>query len=88
MLDADLAIGAGGSSSWERCCLGLPTLLYVLAENQRKIAESLEKLGAVKIVNNLKENLQNILDHFTFWQTMSERAQIICDGDGVKRIKI
>ena len=88
MLDADLAIGAGGSTSWERCCLGLPTLLYVLAENQRKIAESLEKLGAVKIVDNLNENLQNLLNNFTLWQTMSEKAQIICDGAGVKRIKI
>ena len=87
MLDADLAIGAGGSTSWERCCLGLPTLLYVLAENQRKIAESLEKLGAVKIVDNLNENLQNLLNNFTLWQTMSEKAQIICDGAGVKRIK-
>ncbi|MBT6471973.1 MAG: UDP-2,4-diacetamido-2,4,6-trideoxy-beta-L-altropyranose hydrolase, partial [Candidatus Marinimicrobia bacterium] len=35
MLEADLAIGAGGSTSWERCCLGLPTLLFVTAENQR-----------------------------------------------------
>ena len=37
MLDADLAIGAGGSTTWERCCLGLPTLLFVLSENQRKV---------------------------------------------------
>jgi len=88
MLDADLAIGAGGSTSWERCCLGLPTLLYVLAENQRKIAESLEALGAVKIVDNLNENLQNLLNNFSLWQAMSEKAQIICDGAGVKRIKI
>lgn len=88
MLEADLAIGAGGSSSWERCCLGLPTLLYVLAENQRRIAENLEQLGAVKIVDNLKVNLQNILNNFSFWQGMSERAQSICDGVGVKRIKI
>jgi UDP-2,4-diacetamido-2,4,6-trideoxy-beta-L-altropyranose hydrolase len=88
MLEADLAIGAGGSTSWERCCLGLPTLLYVLADNQRKTAENLEQLGAVKIVDNLKENLKNILNNFIFWQVMSERAQIICDGVGVKRIKI
>jgi spore coat polysaccharide biosynthesis predicted glycosyltransferase SpsG len=37
MFNADLAIGAGGSTSWERCCLALPTLLFVTAENQRKI---------------------------------------------------
>ena len=88
MFDADLAIGAGGSTSWERCCLGLPTLLYVLAENQRKIAENLEQLDAVKIVDNLKVNLQNILNNLHFWQTMSESAQTVCDGIGVKRIKI
>ena len=88
MFDADLAIGAGGSTSWERCCLGLPTLLYVLAENQRKIAENLEQLDAVKIVDNLKVNLQNILNNLHFWQTMSENAQTVCDGIGVKRIKI
>ena len=88
MFDADLAIGAGGSTSWERCCLGLPTLLYVLAENQRKIAGNLEELGAVKIVDNLKVNLQNILNNFSFWQIMSEKAQTVCDGIGVKRIKI
>ena len=88
MFDADLAIGAGGSTSWERCCLGLPTLLYVLAENQRKIAENLERLDAVKIVDNLKVNLQNILNNLHFWQAMSENAQTVCDGIGVKRIKI
>ena len=88
MLDADLAIGAGGSTSWERCCLGLPTLLYVLSENQRKIAGNLEQLDAVKIVDNLEVNLQNILNNFSFWKTMSEKAQTVCDGMGVKRIII
>ena len=88
MYDADLAIGAGGSTTWERCSMGLPTLLYVLAENQRKIAENLEQLGAVKIVDDFKLNLQNILNNLDFWQSMSHNAQVICDGMGVKRIKI
>jgi UDP-2,4-diacetamido-2,4,6-trideoxy-beta-L-altropyranose hydrolase len=47
MVDADLAIGAAGSSSWERCCLGLPTLVVVVAENQRDAAHHLAALGAV-----------------------------------------
>jgi len=88
MFEADLAIGAGGSTSWERCCLGLPTLLLVTAENQRKIAENLVKLGAVKIIDNLKEDLQNTLNDFFLWKSMSKKAQIVCDGLGVKRIKI
>lgn len=42
MNDADLAIGAGGASTWERCLLGLPALIIVLAENQRISIEELE----------------------------------------------
>lgn len=52
MADSDLAIGAAGSTSWERCCLGLPTLLVVLADNQRAIAEALQDAGAAKILDN------------------------------------
>lgn len=52
MADSDLAIGAGGSTSWERCCLGLPTLLVLLADNQRAIAEALQGAGATKTLDN------------------------------------
>jgi len=86
MFETDLAIGASGSTSWERCCLGLPTLLYVLAENQKDIANSLEQLGAVTIVQDLKNNLQTIIDDFTLWEDMSDKAKIVCDGLGVKRV--
>ena len=88
MFDADLAIGAGGSTSWERCCMGLPTLLYVSAENQNSNAENLQQLGAVKIVDNLKINLETILNNLNIWKSMSERAKNVCDGAGVKRIDI
>jgi UDP-2,4-diacetamido-2,4,6-trideoxy-beta-L-altropyranose hydrolase len=86
MLKADLAIGAGGSSSWERCCLGLPTLLFVTADNQIKIAENLEKLNAVKIVGNLKQDLELILNDFNLWKQMSYQSKNICDGLGVKKV--
>lgn len=46
MAESDLAIGAAGSTSWERCCLGLPSLILVLAENQRSIAMALHSAGA------------------------------------------
>jgi len=88
MLDADLAIGAGGSTSWERCCLGLPTLLFVTAENQTQVALNLKKLGAVKIVKNLKEDLKEIVNNFELWQNMSNQAQKVCDGLGVKKVAI
>jgi UDP-2,4-diacetamido-2,4,6-trideoxy-beta-L-altropyranose hydrolase len=50
---ADLAIGASGSSTWERCSLGLPTLALVLADNQREAAG---ELGAAGIIVNLGES--------------------------------
>jgi UDP-2,4-diacetamido-2,4,6-trideoxy-beta-L-altropyranose hydrolase len=43
---ADLAIGAGGASSWERCIVGLPAVVLVMADNQRIIAEELTRHGA------------------------------------------
>ncbi len=44
---ADMAIGACGSSTWERCFLGLPTVAVVLAENQRLAAEQLAHEGVL-----------------------------------------
>lgn len=47
MAESDLAIGAAGATTWERCCLGLPTIMVVLAENQTTIAKALSNSGAV-----------------------------------------
>ncbi len=46
MVESDLAIGAAGSTSWERCCLGLPTIQIVVAHNQAAIAQALSHAGA------------------------------------------
>jgi UDP-2,4-diacetamido-2,4,6-trideoxy-beta-L-altropyranose hydrolase len=43
---ADLAVGAGGSTSWERCCLGLPAVVISVADNQEPIAAALDRSGA------------------------------------------
>lgn len=55
MARADIAIGGGGGTSLERCCMGLPSLVVLLVENQRLIAESLERLGAIRVVGDLAE---------------------------------
>ena len=47
MNDADIAIGACGISQWERCCMGLPSIVVVTADNQKEDAEILSRLGAV-----------------------------------------
>ena len=47
MAAADLAVGASGATSLERLCLGLPSLVITLAENQRPVAEELHRQGLI-----------------------------------------
>ncbi|WP_071393412.1 UDP-2,4-diacetamido-2,4,6-trideoxy-beta-L-altropyranose hydrolase [Bacillus tuaregi] len=47
MRQADIAIGAGGTTTWERCYLGLPSIVWSLAENQRSMCEYLGKRGII-----------------------------------------
>ncbi|MDH3892462.1 MAG: UDP-2,4-diacetamido-2,4,6-trideoxy-beta-L-altropyranose hydrolase [candidate division Zixibacteria bacterium] len=46
MSQADLAVGAGGTTTWERCFLGLPTITILIADNQRDMIEALAERGA------------------------------------------
>lgn len=93
MAESDLAIGAAGMTSWERCCLGLPTILLTLAENQRYTALRLEESGAAKLIRfekDLSFQLKQILDSFTKDKTqlwhMSKRAASLVDGLGIQNI--
>lgn len=52
MAKADLAIGGGGSANWERCCLGLPGLIAVLADNQAEPTRALSDYGAIVNLGN------------------------------------
>ena len=47
MNKADLAFGAGGSTTWERCFLGLPSIVTVTAENQMETTQAVSELGAI-----------------------------------------
>jgi UDP-2,4-diacetamido-2,4,6-trideoxy-beta-L-altropyranose hydrolase len=83
MADSDLAIGAAGATSWERCCLGLPTVMIVLADNQRTIARNLYKAGAAKCIdtqniNSCPSGIFNGID----LEALSKESQKICDGRG------
>ena len=91
MLEADFAIGAGGSASWERCCLGLPSLLVALADNQIAIARELSAIGACTYIGNgdevnLKKWLTELIGNQELIQKISENAFSIVDGLGVCRV--
>lgn len=94
MLDADVALGAAGSSAWERCCLGLPSLVLVIADNQRDIAASLAAthaarvLGAIEAVSldRLAEEVRMLLEDATWRRSLSTNAAALCDGYGAIRV--
>ena len=98
---ADLAIGAGGSSTWERCCLGLPTVTVVLAENQRENAAALAGQGASIVVEadasasvpqdevfqgQLRESFVRLRDDANLRADMTNAAAALCDGEGAERV--
>lgn len=55
MVLADLAIGAGGATSWERLCLGLPSLVITVAENQIPVAKELHRLGLIHWMGDMSQ---------------------------------
>ena len=50
---ADLAIGAGGATTWERACLGLPSLVVAIAANQLSFAEALDQAGYLQLLGDV-----------------------------------
>lgn len=92
MADSDLAIGAAGSTSWERCCLGLPSITFVLAENQRRIAIALSTAGAsiTLFINNgwakqFNTRLAGVMSIGRL-QQLGNVSKGLADGQGVQRV--
>lgn len=90
MVQADLAIGAAGSTAWERCALGLPTVLLVLADNQRAVAAGLELAGAARILGtgdtvDWPARLRGLIGRIDPGQ-MSAAAAALTDGAGARRV--
>lgn len=91
MTHASLAIGAAGSSSWERCAVGLPTVQVVLAENQRQIGQSLKETGAAFSVKMGEDAaflkaVSDLVFDLNIRHKMAKKAASIVDAKGAKRV--
>ncbi|HJN60424.1 MAG TPA: UDP-2,4-diacetamido-2,4,6-trideoxy-beta-L-altropyranose hydrolase [Alphaproteobacteria bacterium] len=90
MAASDIAVGAGGISAWERCSLGLPTLLLVIADNQRANAEALAAAGAAQIVEPETGALVGAINALAgdgaALERMSRAASRLADGLGAIRV--
>jgi UDP-2,4-diacetamido-2,4,6-trideoxy-beta-L-altropyranose hydrolase len=92
MADSDLAIGAGGSTAWERCCLGLPTLLVLLAANQLAGSRAIEMHGA-GIIMKTPEQIKDFFQDNGFGKKLGSRLKSISkasasitDGMGANQV--
>lgn len=93
MVDADLAVGAGGGMTWERCALGLPALVVAVAPNQREQAEAVADSGACEYLGDISS-----VSPARLWQglarlaeperreRMSAAGRTLVDGRGAIRV--
>ena len=91
MVRADLCLGAGGGTSWERCCLGLPTIVAVISPDQALMAKGLAAAGAAEIAAAedpvaLAAAVRALAAESARRQAMSAAAAGLCDGGGARRI--
>ena len=91
MAECDLAIGAAGATALERCCLGLPGIVLVLAENQRPGAEALAAAGCALAVfpdaleAGLAEALRRLMSG-EMEEQVRNIARLGIDGEGCERV--
>lgn len=94
MAAADLAIGAGGSTTWERCCLGLPSLVVSIAENQRPACEALSADGLIVYLGHadqvstadMREVLGDLRDAPERLSRLAGIGMQTVDGAGTQRV--
>jgi UDP-2,4-diacetamido-2,4,6-trideoxy-beta-L-altropyranose hydrolase len=98
----DLQIGAGGTSSYERACIGVPTIAVVLAENQLTVVPVLERLGIVRGAtlpdvaatgllagaDDLASVATELIARPDARRAMMERSQQLVDGRGAERVAL
>ena len=90
---ADVAIGAGGTATWERCCLGLPALTLCIADNQcNQVANAAEEglLYAPELEGDLTDaigrHVRALLGNGYLRHAISRNGMRIVDGRGVLRV--
>lgn len=93
MIQADLAIGAGGSTAWERCFLGLPSISLILADNQKELSEAVSAQGAMCCLGQSEEvepchitnKIKELLEHPKAVITMVQKCHELIDPVVVKK---
>jgi UDP-2,4-diacetamido-2,4,6-trideoxy-beta-L-altropyranose hydrolase len=96
MTHADLAIGAGGVMSWERCCLALPTIAVHIADNQISSLSKLAGVGALIYLGDagsvgakeIAGSTRLLMDNPAQTRRMAELAGMLVDGQGCGHVAV
>jgi UDP-2,4-diacetamido-2,4,6-trideoxy-beta-L-altropyranose hydrolase len=94
LVDASVAVGAGGTTTWERLCMGVPSVVMSISENQIDLSRDLgaggfhDYLGHVGQVESsrIADAVVRLLDDEDLSQEMSLRGRMLVDGFGTSRI--
>lgn len=85
----DLQIGAGGGATWERCCIGAPTIALALADNQSSVLQGIEQLGAViwcRNAHNLPTWIRETNADRSRRASLYQQSTRLVDGCGSERV--
>lgn len=94
MAAADLAISAAGSTCWELCCLGIPSILVAVAGDQIRVAAALARAGASESLGwhsrvtaaRIGEAARSLLADVDRRESMGRAARALVDGRGAGRV--
>lgn len=94
MASADIAIGAGGSTTWERCCLGLPTLFIATTANEIELAQTCGQIEIGKYLGSyseidgqlIRQELHDLLEKPELLRRWGDNASKLVDGHGVEKV--
>jgi UDP-2,4-diacetamido-2,4,6-trideoxy-beta-L-altropyranose hydrolase len=91
MYEADVAIGAAGATTWERCALGLPTVIIKTAENQSTVIDRIIEFG-VAVLHDIDEKnqpdvlFQHLLYIEKYYRSMSHKCAKLVTADGINKV--
>lgn len=94
MLRADLAIGAGGTTTWERCCIGLPAIVIAVADNQVALSRAVADAGCQQYLGRSQAVTEQMiaaavsaaLERYDELRAGADRGMQLVDGRGARRV--
>lgn len=96
MLECDVCITAGGTTVYELCACGIPSIIYRIADNQIMCSDKLSEIKLIHCAGDVRYNMTGCLDNIVselmrlsnreLWESISYRMQEYVDGRGCERI--